>query len=100
VAIDLRLRDAGYLQDQINQKVESHPLTYLEISSVSPPDRKKFNEAVVISQYIDCLFPHLQVLGPYEGKDEDYWEGIWSMIKGYHRFRNGQPVVGNTKAID
>ena len=100
VAVDLGLRDVGYLQDKIDQNVESHPLTYLGISTVSPPDKKKFNEAVVISQYIDCLFPHLQVLGPYEGKDGDYWEGIWSMVKAYRRFRNGQPMVGNTKGID
>lgn len=100
VAVDLGLRDVGYLQDKIDQNIESHPLTHLEISSVSPPDKKKFNRAVVISQYIDCLFPHLQVLGSYEDEDEDYWEGIWSMIKGYHRFRNGQLVVGNTKAMD
>lgn len=82
----------GYLQDKIDQNVESHSLMYLGISTVSesPPDKNKFNEAVVISQYIDCLFPHLQVLGPYEGKDKDYWDGIWSMIKGYRRFRNGQ----------
>jgi hypothetical protein len=100
VAVDLELRDVEYLQDKIDQNVEPHPLTYLEISTVSHPDKKKFNKAVVISQYIDCFFPHLQVLRPYEGKDEDYWEGIWSMIKAYRRFRNGQPVVGNTKGID
>ena len=98
VVVDLALRDVGYLQEKIDQNTESHSLDYLEISSILPPDTKKFNEAVVISQYIDCLFPRLQVLVPYEG-DEDYWEGIWSMIKGYHRFRNGQQVVGNTKAM-
>ena len=74
----------------------THPLAQLAISSLVLESTAGISEAIVVSQYLERIFPNLSETRHYRAQPSEWWGGVFKLLESHRRFKD--EMMGNTSS--